>query len=195
MKKRAFTFLFLFVLAGVTWLGVSTSRAGYETAEYKTVEKDGSFQIRQYPQLTTVATATQGSGSDSGFMRLFKYITGENESETKIAMTTPVFMPSNSAGSPNSMHFVLPKEVSDKGAPDPSRKGVKLSKFAGGKYAVIRFNGKMNTTSRKEALQKLKAELAARNLSASGGPIYAGYDSPWTPGPLRRNEVLLKLRN
>jgi len=194
MKKRIFTVVFLIVLGAILWLGFSTSRAGYESAEYKTIKKEGAFEIREYPELRTVSTATSNEGRDGGFMRLFKYITGENEGEQKIAMTTPVFMPSDADEKPQSMHFVLPKEVSENGAPDPSRAGVALSTFEKGNYAVIRFSGKLDGERRAKALQKLRSEITSRNLTAVGAPIYAGYDSPWTPGPLRRNEVLVKIK-
>lgn len=193
MKKKIMIGIVAAVLVALGWLGISTSRAGYETAPYSTLEKDGKFEIREYPELVTVATDTGSGGDDSSFMRLFKYITGENEAKQKIAMTTPVFMPSDPDEKPGSMHFILPKKVAEKGAPDPNRDGVKLSTFKGGKYAAIRFSGKLNKESRKKALEKLREELTFRKLKAVGTPIYAGYDSPWTPGPLRRNEVLLKL--
>lgn len=192
MKKMITFGIVAAVLVTVGWLGVSTSRAGYESAEYETVEKDGKFEIREYPELVTVATDA-GSGDNSSFMRLFKYISGENEGDQKIAMTTPVFMPSSGGTKTASMHFVLPKEVAEKGAPDPKRDGVTLSTFRSGQYAAIRFSGKLNNESRKNALEKLETELESRGLKSVGSPVYAGYDSPWTPGPLRRNEVLLKL--
>ncbi|MDA7598382.1 heme-binding protein, partial [bacterium] len=56
MKKRMFIGIGIAVFITVFWLGIQTSRAGYETAEYEVVETDGKFQIRKYPQLTTVST-------------------------------------------------------------------------------------------------------------------------------------------
>ncbi len=192
MKRNITIGIATVILVALGWLAVTTSRAGYETADYELLEKEDEFEIREYPELVTVATNAE-SGDDPSFMRLFKYISGENQSEQKIAMTTPVFMPSGEDAAPGSMHFVLPKEVAENGAPDPKRKGVELSRFQSGKYAAVRFSGKLNKETRQKALEQLKAELKSRDLETKGTPIYAGYDSPWTPGPLRRNEVLLKL--
>ena len=71
-----------------------TTRAGYESAEYKVIESDGNFEVREYPDLMLVATTTKidAQGRDGSFMKLFRYISGANESEQKISMTTPVFM-------------------------------------------------------------------------------------------------------
>ena len=56
--------------------------ADEETAKYTVVESDGQFEIREYAELTVATTkSTQGS---SGFMRLFRYISGENDPQTKI---------------------------------------------------------------------------------------------------------------
>jgi hypothetical protein len=31
-------------------------------------------------------------------------------------------------------------------------------------------------------------------LIGDGDAEFAGYDPPWTPGPLRRNEILIRLK-
>lgn len=36
--------------------------------------------------------------------------------------------------------------------------------------------------------------LAAKGLDVDGELEIAGYDPPWMPGPLRRNEVLVRIR-
>ena len=75
-------------------LGCYTAKAGYETAAYTVVRKDGKFELRDYPVMTVVETPMGRSGNtaDGSFMRLYHFITGRNEAKQKIAMTTPVFM-------------------------------------------------------------------------------------------------------
>ena len=41
-------------------------------------------------------------------MKLFRYISGNNEEQNKISMTTPVYMNNDSVGS--SMDFVMPSK-------------------------------------------------------------------------------------
>lgn len=143
------------------WVGVAfvgtlalarTSRAGYESAEYTLLESDGAFEIRDYPDLLLAATDStlDAQGRDGSFMRLFQYISGANEAEQAIAMTTPVFMEGDLDKSGVSMGFVMPKEVAANGAPGPRGDGVQLRERKGGRFAVIRFAGKLDSKLAKE---------------------------------------------
>lgn len=177
------------------------ARAAYETAEYKVIESDGKFEVREYPDLVLVATATKldAQGRDGSFMRLFRYISGDNQSEQKIAMTTPVFMENDETDSRVQMGFVMPKNVASKGAPAPTGEQVEVRKRAGGRFAVIRFAGQLNSQRAKEAEAGLRAWMETKGLVAAestdgSGVETAGYDPPFTPGPLRRNEVLIRLK-
>lgn len=173
---------------------VATSRAGYETASYDVVKKEGSFEVRNYKAHVVVTTPMKGDGQNQSFGRLFKYISGENEGAKKIKMTTPVFMPATSEGQPGEMQFVVPGDVAASGAPTPSDSSVKLSSMSGGKYAALKYSGRSDAGERAGKLKELRAKLAAEGLTAIGTPIYAGYDPPWTPGPMRRNEVLIRVK-
>jgi hypothetical protein len=127
-------------------------------------------------------------------MRLFGYISGKNESSQKMKMTTPVLMEPGSLDSEGKMGFVLPAEVAKAGAPTPSASNVTILKRAGGRFAVVRFPGVMDAKKSEYNEAKLRAWLKARGLQAEGTAERAGYDSPFTPGPLRRNEILIRLK-
>lgn len=177
------------------------ARAAYESAEYKVLESDGKFEIREYPDLTLVATTTRldAQGRDGSFMKLFRYISGGNDAEQKIAMTTPVFMQNDAADSTVQMGFVMPQEVAVKGVPTPTAKDVSVQKRVGGRFAVVRFSGQLTSKLANEAEAKLRAWMATKGLvaqdpSGQGGVETAGYDPPFIPGPLRRNEVLIRLQ-
>lgn len=182
------------IVAVVAGLWVTTSRAGYETARYEVNEEDGPFEIRTYEAHEVVATTMSGGNQNRSFGKLFQYISGENEGEEKIKMTTPVFMPATEEGTTREMQFVIPAAVAESGAPAPSDPGVKKKAVAGGKMAVLRFSGRGTAEQRKAKLQELRRELESRGLEATGSPVFAGYDPPWTPGPLRRNEVMLPVK-
>ena len=196
--KRAMIYVagfFGVALAGTVALAMAT-RAGYESAEYKVIESDGNFEVRQYPYLMLVATDSKmdSQGRDGSFMRLFQYISGANEAEQKIAMTTPVFMEGEIGKSDVSMGFVMPKEVAAKGAPDPKGEGVKLRERKGGRFAVVRFPGKLDSKVAKEKEAELREWMKSQGLKGKESAEAAGYDPPFTPAALRRNEILIRLK-
>jgi hypothetical protein len=203
MKRKTMIYLSvtaIFVLAGIfAWN--TMARAAYESAEYKVVESDGKFEVREYPDLMLVATTTKldSQGRDGSFMRLFRYISGANESDKKISMTTPVFMENDKEESAVQMGFVMPKNIAVGGVPAPTGEGVDVRKRVGGRFAVLRFSGQLTTKAAKESETKLRTWMATKGLVAddsieSSGVETAGYDPPFTPGPLRRNEVLIRLK-
>ena len=203
MKRKTMIYLSvtaIFVLAGIfAWN--TMARAAYESAEYKVVESDGKFEVREYPDLMLVATKTKldAQGRDGSFMKLFRYISGANESDKKISMTTPVFMENDKEESAVQMGFVMPKDIAVGGVPAPTGEGVDVRKRVGGRFAVLRFSGQLTTKSAKESETKLRTWMATKGLVAddsieSSGVETAGYDPPFTPGPLRRNEVLIRLK-
>ncbi len=173
-----------------------TSRSGYESAEYTLVQSDRPFEIRDYPDLLMATTTMQfkSQGDDGSFMRLFRYISGANDDKKKIAMTTPVFMESDARDSEGQMGFVVPKEVAEQRVPKPSQGEVQIRKRRGGRFAVMRFAGRMNPESLSDAEVKLRAWIDDQQLIGDDKAEFAGYDPPWTPGPLRRNEVLIRLK-
>ena len=60
----------------------------YEEANYEVVSKNEVYEIRKYSDRLAVETMT--SGIDSNFRKLFNYISGRNDTQEKIKMTTPV---------------------------------------------------------------------------------------------------------
>lgn len=181
-------------LIALTW--TMTARAGYESAPYKVIETDGKIEIREYPDLVLASTDAkfEARGNDGSFMRLFRYISGNNESREKIAMTTPVFMEPGDADSGGQMGFVLPQDVAKAGAPAPKAADVAIRKRAGGRFAVIRFSGVMDAATADAQEKILREWLKGKTLQAEESAERAGYDPPFTPGPFRRNEVLIRLK-
>jgi len=203
MKRNQMIYLSaiaILVVAGVfAWN--TMARAAYESAEYKAVTLDGKFEVREYPDLMLVATTTKmdAQGRDGSFMKLFRYISGANESDKKISMTTPVFMENDKADSAVQMGFVMPKDIAVKGVPAPTGDGVDVRKRIGGRFAVLRFSGQLTAKLAKESEAKLRTWMESKGLIADESPESSGvetasYDPPFTPGPLRRNEVLIRLK-
>ena len=183
----------LVLLAGLVFAGCRTARSAYESAPYHVVRADGKFELRDYPAMKVVETPMRGSGSsaDGSFMRLFRFISGNNAAKEKIAMTTPVFM--SGSKSNTTMAFVLPANMKLSEVPKPADGSVQVRELPAGTFAVLRFSGGRNSRNEAEASTRLRDWLAREKLSAAGLPVYGYFDPPWTPGFLRRNEVMLRM--
>ena len=122
-------------------------------------------------------------------MRLFRYISGANQEEAKIAMTTPVLIDVTES----KMSFVIPKKIAEAGAPNAKQNNVKLETRDAGRFAVYRFRGGWGSARADKARNTLAKWLALEDLSAVGEPQLANYDPPFTPPFLRRNEMMVRL--
>ena len=108
-------------------------------------------------------------------------------------------MENDKADSAVQMGFVMPKDIAVKGVPAPTGEGVDVRKRIGGRFAVLRFSGQLTAKLAKESEAKLRTWMETKGLIAdespeSSGVETAGYDPPFTPSPLRRNEVLIRLK-
>ena len=72
----------------VLGLIISSNAMAYEEANYEIVKTNKVYEIRKYSDRLAIETAT--SNQNSGFRKLFNYISGNNETNEKIKMTTPV---------------------------------------------------------------------------------------------------------
>ena len=158
-----------------------------ETPDYKVLVQDGKFEVRAYPALTVARTAS----GDGDFMRLFRYISGSNEAEQKIAMTAPVLM--KHQGDNQGMSFIVPKDVAAGKVPAPKDEAVTMDELPAGRFAVYRYSGGRNEANEHAALGKLREWIDKQQLKTEGDPLFGYYDPPWIPPFMRRNEVMLRV--
>ena len=113
-----------------------------ETQKYYVEKEDGLIEIRIYEESIIARTSAGGDykeASSTGFRKLAGYIFGSNKEDKKIAMTSPVWMSTNSENS--EMHFIMPSEYDLTELPEPVDNAVKLDNFTGGRFAAIGFGG------------------------------------------------------
>ncbi len=180
--------LYFIIFCTLFFLPYSKAMA-YDEASYEVVSKNEIYEIRKYSDRLAVETMT--SGTDSNFRKLFNYISGRNDTQEKIKMTTPVTQVEKNGNM--SMQFYLPSKFNSENAPNPSREDVKIVNILGGHYAVLKYSGRAsdrNFLKHKEILEK---ELKKNNISLISPPIRATYDSPFTLPMNRRNEVMFKV--
>ena len=180
--------LFLLItLVMTTSCTAGLNRKGYEEASHKVIQSEGPIELREYPELQLVQTVMKDS-RDGGFMRLFRYIDQGNEREEKIAMTTPVFV--EVENQKRKMAFVLPADMNANEVPAPLSPKVSHIQTKPGLFATYRYNGRVEV-SPKEVYDKLEAWMKANGYVQNGDEVHAFYDPPWTPAPIRRNELLI----
>jgi SOUL heme-binding protein len=173
--------------AVLCWFALTSVGMAIETPDYKVLEQEGKFEVRDYPAMTVARTAM----GDGDFMRLFRYISGGNAAEQKIAMTAPVLVQHKGEG--GGMSFVVPRKVAAANVPAPKESEVSVDEMPAAKFAALTYSGRRTDSNETDALAKLRAWMAKKNLREEGEPVYAYYDPPWTLPFLRRNEVMLRI--
>ena len=186
----------LLILTAVAYFFIQNSRVATESPQYQVLLKEGAFELREYPELLLITSPMDPMerGMNGSFGRLFRFITGENRTGQKIAMTTPVLLEGGSKGK-GTMSFVVPKAVAEGGAPEPKAAELRLRKQEAGCFAVLRFKGSRSAGNEGEAVEKLKVWMAGKSWQWEGEAFFGYYDPPWTPVWFRRNEVLWRLEN
>jgi hypothetical protein len=194
-------FYYLMTFAEAT-LGVVGIRGLYEQPHYTVVERlPGSIEIRDYPA-RVAAESDDTEGGQVAFPRLFRYITGNNTSGEKIAMTAPVSqrgemiamtVPVQTRGQGGVMRFFLPKEVVDKGPPKPLDSNVRIVTIPAERIAALRFTGWIDRESVEAHNRMLLEGLRQAGIKAVGAPFLLTYDAPFTIPFLRRNEVAVDI--
>lgn len=164
----------------------------YETARYKVILKEGDFEIRLYDTYYTASVEEHNFEEQSGFGQLFNYISGKNEKEIKIPMTVPVFNEMSSEH--KTTEFFIPYEISESEIPKPDNSQIRIKKIDQHTAAVVSFSGIANESSIKKHIEGLLKWLEEKQYKTSGNFILARYNPPLTLPPLRRNEIIISIK-
>lgn len=202
----------LAILSSVLMAGCSVvGQNDVETAPYTVIKSGGAeqqFEIRLYDPMVLVSTSMADGGDNSAFRKLFKYITGDNEGETEIAMTAPVIMGEenrkegaeismtapvfmNDNASTPTMSFVMPKDFTLANTPKPNDPAVTVSERKDFKVAAIKFSWTLSDGNVEKHTKLLEAWMSENGLEAKGEAVKAGYNGPLTLPMFRRNEVMI----
>ena len=185
-----------------------------EKPEYEVLYQDGKIEYRLYqPYIvaqTNVSVEDEYNGaSNEGFRRLFKYITGANNTDIDIAMTAPVQMNMDNAGEKIAMTapvqqksngdflqvaFMLPSKFNMDTAPAPTDERVFIREIPGRIMAVIRYSGRGTDRNRAKYEKRLRENLQSHGIDTVSGAETAAYNPPFTPPFLRRNEIMFEVR-
>jgi effector-binding domain-containing protein len=179
-----------------------------EEAPYEVVKIDGPFEIRDYaPHIvaeTRVEADLESAGSDA-FQKLFRYISGANRAQEKIAMTAPVAQSrgekiemtapvgQQKAGDLWAVSFMMPDSYRMETLPIPDDPQVVLREVPARRIAAVRYSGFWSEENYTENRSKLAAWIQEQGLEVVGEPIWARYNAPFVPWFMRRNEVLIQV--
>lgn len=205
----------LMVLAVVLGLGANQASSAIEEAKYVVTDSEGAYEVRQYLPQIVAETYVDGGFNDVGniaFRRLFAFISGKNRAKREIDMTAPVSQaPTPQDIEPNKkiemtapvtqaldegrwrITFKMPSEYSLENLPQPLDPNVQLREEPGRVMASIRYSGTWSAARYADHERQLRTWIKSKNLRTLGQPIFARYNSPFTPWFMRRNEILIEI--
>jgi hypothetical protein len=210
-SRRRLAALFAFV---ATLLAAVPGHA-IEEPRYTLVRADGAFEVRDYAPQLLAETRVKADFEDAGnaaFRRLFDYIGGANTPARTLAMTAPVTQradrgadagtdiamtaPVNQVADGDSWRvaFVVPSQYDRRTVPQPEDPRVAIVEVPARRMGVWRFSGRWTQAAFDAAEADLRRAIARSGLVAVGPAVIARYNSPFSLPFLRRNEVLIEVR-
>lgn len=208
MKVFLVILLVLFLIWNISFIYINR----VETPKYSVLEKKGEYEVRQYEKMIIAEVIVEGEYDESlgkGFEILAGYIFGNNVSKEKIAMTAPVTQSEDLVSEKIAMTapvtvygesgdykvaFVMPSKFAINDLPIPNDKRITFKEVSDQKVAVRKFGWGRSAKKIKEETDKLFEALKRDNIEIVGEPKYAGYNAPWTPPYLARNEIIVEIR-
>ena len=146
-----------------------------DTIPYEVTDTAGEIEFRKYPPV--VLATVESSGDDSGFRLLFGYITGNNSTQNRISMTSPVItsqqiaMTAPVVSTAMSMSFVMPPGLTSDEIPEPLDSRVHISTLPAREVAVIRFRGRARKGEVAAAEKRLRDGLREGGTETVGEPF------------------------
>jgi hypothetical protein len=168
-----------------------------EKIQYELIKKIDKFEIRKYPEM--ILAVVEGYKDDSAFNLLFNYIRGNNTKKQKIPMTAPVItsedipMIAPVISKEKYMAFVLPSYYKKETVPIPKNTEIKIEIQKNKTFAVLKFSGKTNDKVVQDQINKLMNFCKNNNIKTRDDPKLMRYNSPFTPGFIRKNEVAVEI--
>ena len=178
----------------------------YEEPAFETIRQADGYEIRHYEPYLVAETTVAGGFDRSGnvaFRRLAGYIFGANRSPgdadhaepVRMNMTVPVtrHRENDADGESTVYRFVMERAYDLQSLPLPDDDGVTIAEVPGGRFAVLRYGGRITEARFLRQVDLLRAALERDGIETVGDPVSAVYNGPWTLPFLRRNEVMIRL--
>ena len=187
---------FLMSLSCSALLACSGIAQGIESLAFEVLETHDDIEIRQYAPHLLATVRVEGKFDEAGsqaFRPLFNYISGDNRSDEKIAMTAPVLQQPDEGQGTWLISFVMPSSFDKDSLPVPSSEVVRVSEQPTLRMAALEYRGGWSQSRYSEHELELRSALGAMSLTACGDPRWARHDPPFMPWFMRKNEILVPL--
>jgi hypothetical protein len=181
-----------------------------EEAKYSVLLKEGDLELRRYEPQIVAETIVEGEFDEVGnkaFRRLFGYISGNNRKNEPIPMTAPVNQKKEGEKIPMTapvnqerrgdrwgITFLMPSSYTMQTLPVPTDESIHLREIPERLVVAITYSGTWSRKRYEDHKDKLLKLMGQKTLIQTGEPVYARYNPPFTPWFLRRNEVLIPVR-
>lgn len=186
-----------------------------EKPEYKVIKEYKNFEIRKYEPYLIAETEVKDKFEDAtnrAFRILFDYISGNNEKQEKIKMTSPVNQ-RNAEGrgqkikmtAPVSQEvkmqsdgkykiaFIVPSKYDMETVPLPKDPRVNIREIPGQTIAAVKYSGNWSEEKYRKHEKQLIDALQSKEIKIIGNPVFARYNPPFWPAFMRRNEILIEI--
>lgn len=180
-----------------------------EQPKYTVIKKQNDFELRRYAGYIKAEVEVGGedykSAAERGFNILAGYIFGNNVARQKIAMTAPVAASRSekiamtvpvtiSRADTYHVAFIMPSAYTLETLPAPKDERVRFIPLPARQVAAVRFSGYFNPEKIERNKERLGLWVEELGLETEGDFIVAGYNPPWVPGFLARNEVMIDVK-
>jgi len=165
-----------------------------ETIKYEVVKQDGIFELRKYDDILLASTKTNVQNrNESGFNNVFQFISGENSSNTKISMTTPVV--TYQEEEILTTGFYVPSIYDGTTVPKPTSDKVFLNTIDQALFVVVTFNGAWVASNYEHYEKLLNDYIKDNNYIVTSNKYIFRYQAPYIPDHLKRNEIAFKIQD
>ncbi len=202
--------LIIVVLVLIAWSLIGYFSSRVEQTEYSTLKKAEGYEIRKYPAHIVAETIVSGPYREAlsqGFRIVAGYIFGGNTKKESISMTAPVTQQTSRGqsiamtapviasidGESHTIAFGMPRSHTLATLPTPTDSRVSIVEVPAKKMAAKRFTMWRTSVGFQSKKQELLSALEKDKITVIGEPQYAGYNAPWTPPWMMRNEVLVEI--
>lgn len=201
-------FIIIIILALWSLWGYFSSRV--EHTDYNVIQKMPDYEIREYPAHIVAQTTVKGTYREAlnlGFRIVAGYIFGGNTKKQSIAMTAPVTAQrdisekismtapvlATTQGDSHIISFGMPRSYTLETLPKPLDPRVEIAPIPLKRLAALKFSWSRADARVKIMEIKLLSALARDKVEVAGSPVYAGYNAPWTPPWMVRNEIMVEI--